>query len=238
MRADFSLNKEIGHNPRLGNDMKKVREMAYPAFEGAERIYNLVSSFLGLIRDLVKTLYLVVIQVWTRLFYIEREPSSSISIWARLDIIPRSPKHERHRLRLGKKSLIEVSSIICTWHGDVIIEDGSHLGAGDIVIGPVIIGENSACGQHCFISGMSHQYEDDSTNFLEQGHKIDEVVIGKNVWIGSNSVVLPGVKIGDNSVVAAGSTVVSNVPAYTVVAGEPACAIKKYDFQTKLWARV
>lgn len=218
--------------------MKKVHDIAYPAIEGAERIYNLVSSLFGLTRDLVKTLYLACIQIWTRLFYIERETSSSISIWARLDVIPRASKHERHRLRLGKKSLIEVSSIICTWHGDVIIEDGTNIGAGNVVIGPVVFGENVATGQHCFISGMSHQYNDISMNILKQGHKIDEVVIGKNVWVGSNSVVLPGVKIGDNSVVAAGSTVVSNVPAYTVVAGKPACVIKKYDFQTKQWLRI
>ena len=50
--------------------------------------------------------------------------------------------------------------------------------------------------------------------------------------------ILPGVKIGDNSVIGAGSTITEDVPAYSVVAGNPAKAIKKYDSETKLWKRV
>ena len=51
--------------------------------------------------------------------------------------------------------------------------------------------------------------------------------IGKNVWIGSNSTILPGVTIGDNSVVAAGAVVTKNVEANTIVGGVPAKIIKK-----------
>lgn len=218
--------------------MKKMHDTAYPALKGAERIYKPALPFFGLARDLVKTVYLTAIQVLTRLFYIEREASSSISFSARLDVIPRAPHHERHRLRMGKKTLIEVRSIICTWHGDVIMEDGASVGAGDIVIGPVWLGENTSCGQHCFISGESHLYKNNSVGFLKQGYKIEEVVIGKNVWIGSNVVILPGVKIGEHSVIGAGSTVVDNIPAYTVVAGNPARIIKRYDFQKKQWLGV
>jgi acetyltransferase-like isoleucine patch superfamily enzyme len=90
----------------------------------------------------------------------------------------------------------------------------------------------------CFISGRSHCYTDVSVNFCKQDSKIDAVVIGKNVRIGSNSVVLPGVKIGDNSVIGAGSTVVKDVPPYTVTAGKPAKVIKQYDSQARQRLRV
>lgn len=53
------------------------------------------------------------------------------------------------------------------------------------------------------------------------------VVIGKNVWIGSNATILPGVTIGDNSVVAAGAVVTKDVSENTVVAGVRAKFIKK-----------
>lgn len=53
------------------------------------------------------------------------------------------------------------------------------------------------------------------------------VVIGKNVWIGSNATILPGVTIGDNSVVAAGAVVTKDVPENIVVAGVPAKFMKK-----------
>jgi len=55
------------------------------------------------------------------------------------------------------------------------------------------------------------------------------VIIGHNVWIGMNSIVLKGVTIGDNAVVAAGSIVTKDVTANTIVGGNPAKVIKKID---------
>ncbi len=54
-----------------------------------------------------------------------------------------------------------------------------------------------------------------------------DVIIGNNVWLGSSVKVLKGVTIGDNSVVGAGSIVTKDVPANTLVAGNPAREIKK-----------
>lgn len=53
------------------------------------------------------------------------------------------------------------------------------------------------------------------------------VVIGDDVWIGANAIILPGVTIGDFSVVAAGSVVVKDVPSGVLVAGNPATIKKK-----------
>jgi acetyltransferase-like isoleucine patch superfamily enzyme len=53
------------------------------------------------------------------------------------------------------------------------------------------------------------------------------VVIEDSVWIGANTIVLPGVRIGRGSVVAAGSVVVKDVPPMAVVAGNPARVIKQ-----------
>ena len=52
------------------------------------------------------------------------------------------------------------------------------------------------------------------------------IVLGKNVWVGSNATVLQGVTIGDNAVVAAGAVVTKDVPANAVVGGVPAKFIK------------
>jgi maltose O-acetyltransferase len=50
--------------------------------------------------------------------------------------------------------------------------------------------------------------------------------IGNDVWISGSSVILPGITIGDNSIVAAGSVVKKDVPANTIVAGNPAKILK------------
>jgi len=218
--------------------MKSAQNITYPVYNYAGGICAVVKSVLGLTRDILKSIYVGIIQVLTRLAYIEREFPSSISLWARLDVIPRAQHHERHRLSIGRNTLIESLCALCTWHGDVILEDGASIGIGSIVMGPVLIGKGSACSQNCFISGQSHHYEDISKNFLRQGIETEQVVIGKNVWIGANSVILPGLKIGDNSVIGAGSTIIEDVPAYSVVAGNPAKIIKQYDSKTKQWKRV
>jgi len=54
-----------------------------------------------------------------------------------------------------------------------------------------------------------------------------DVIVGKNVWLGINSIILKGVKIGDNTVIGAGSVVTSDIPANCVAAGNPAKVLKE-----------
>lgn len=53
-----------------------------------------------------------------------------------------------------------------------------------------------------------------------------DVVISKNVWIGQNSIVMPGVTIGDHSVIGANSVVTKDIPAKVIAVGSPAKVIK------------
>ena len=54
-----------------------------------------------------------------------------------------------------------------------------------------------------------------------------DTVIGNDVWIGQNAVILPGVHIGDGAIIGANSVVGRNIEPYTVVAGNPARQIRK-----------
>ena len=53
------------------------------------------------------------------------------------------------------------------------------------------------------------------------------VIIGNNVWIGGNVVVVPGVTIGDNTIIGAGSVVTHDIPSGVVAAGNPCRVIRK-----------
>nr|WP_252731254.1 CatB-related O-acetyltransferase [Lentibacter algarum] len=54
-----------------------------------------------------------------------------------------------------------------------------------------------------------------------------DTVIGNDVWIGTGAMIMPGAQLGDGVIVAAGAVVAGNVPAYTIVAGNPARHIRQ-----------
>lgn len=89
--------------------------------------------------------------------------------------------------------------------------------------GGINIGDGTMIGMNVTIATLNHGLPLETRNVTYPS----PVIIGDNVWIGSNATILPGVTIGDNSVVAAGAVVTKDVPANTVVAGVPAKELKK-----------
>ncbi len=109
-------------------------------------------------------------------------------------------------------------------------------------------GKNIHIGKNVFIN-MGCKFQDQGGIFIEDGALIGHNVvlatlnhaaspkdlgsmipapirIGKNVWVGANAVILPGVTIGDGAIVAAGAVVNRDVPENTVVGGVPAKVIR------------
>ena len=102
----------------------------------------------------------------------------------------------------------------------------TRIGIHCTVIGPVCIGHHVNLAQGITVTALNHNFEDTSKRIDEQGISTKPVVIGDDVWIGANAVILPGVKIGTHSIVAAGAVVTKDVPKYSLVAGVPAKVIK------------
>ena len=70
-------------------------------------------------------------------------------------------------------------------------------------------------------------WEENAPPHLDQLPRKGDTVIGNDVWIGRESVILPGVHIGDGAIVAACSVVTRDVEPYAVVGGDPARFLKK-----------
>ena len=88
--------------------------------------------------------------------------------------------------------------------------------------GGIFIDDGSLIGHNVVIATLNHDF-----NPLNRANITPKPVhIGKNVWIGSNSTILPGVAIGDGAIVAAGSVVTKDVAENTIVGGVPAKFIK------------
>lgn len=67
---------------------------------------------------------------------------------------------------------------------------------------------------------------EDIMSMFEQAKLKGDTVIGNDVWIGMNSLIMPGVNIGNGAIIGAGSIVTRNVPAYAIVGGNPAAEIR------------
>ena len=89
--------------------------------------------------------------------------------------------------------------------------------------GGVIIGDGCQIGHNVVFATLNHGLppEERQTTYPAP------IVLGRNVWVGSNATILPGVTIGDNAVVGAGAVVTKDVPPYTIVGGVPAKEIRK-----------
>ena len=79
------------------------------------------------------------------------------------------------------------------------------------------------------VTFVLHSAPNDSRIRPHVQERIGMVTVGRDAWIGTGVVILPNIEIGEGAVVASNSVVTKNVPAYTVVGGIPAKAIKTVE---------
>ena len=136
------------------------------------------------------------------------------------------------KFSLGTKSVIESYCCINNAVGDVLIGNHTRIGIHNTIIGPVTIGNHVNLAQGITVTALNHNFKDTTLRIDEQGISTNPVVIGDDVWIGANAVILPGVTIGRHVVVAAGAVVTKDVPDNCVVGGVPAKVLKDLHLQT------
>ena len=88
--------------------------------------------------------------------------------------------------------------------------------------GEIEIGRGVMLGPNVVIRASNHATSQIELPIWEQGQTGGRIVIGDDVWIGANAVIVPNVTIGSHVIVAAGAVVTRDVPDYAVVAGVPA----------------
>ena len=168
------------------------------------------------------------LQFW----YMKKGKKSVIYRSVRKDIVP------SHVFSMGSYSVIEDYAIVNNAVGDIRIGNHTRIGLGNTIIGPVTIGNKVNLAQNVVISGLNHSFEDAGMAIADQGVHTAPVVIEDDVWIGANSVILPGTMIGEHVVIGAGSVVTKDVPAYSLAVGNPASVVKQYDIENKQWIRI
>lgn len=98
---------------------------------------------------------------------------------------------------------------------NAVVEINCVLHTGTVISG------NNMMGHNVSIFSQNHKYNSQTHSF--SGYtEVLPVVIGEYSWIGQGVTILPGVKVGDHSIIGTGAVVAKDVPAGTMVAGNPA----------------
>ena len=104
---------------------------------------------------------------------------------------------------------------------DVFINSGCHFQDQ----GGIEIGNGCLIGHNVVLATINH-------DLYPENNRVNHyapIKLGKSVWVGSNSTILPGVTVGDWAVIAAGAVVTHDVPPLTIVGGVPAKVIRDID---------
>lgn len=110
---------------------------------------------------------------------------------------------------------------------DFVADAYSYVGPGCLINSGVEIGRYTMIGPHVKIVGNDHVINKSGIPVIFAGRPIfKKTIIGSDVWIGANAVVICGVKIGNGAVVAAGAVVTNDVEPYSIVGGVPARFIR------------
>ncbi len=117
------------------------------------------------------------------------------------------------------------------------VDYGSHISIGArtfanfglvaLDVAPITIGADVQIGTNVQLLTPTHPI--DPVQRRDKWEAAEPITIGDNVWLGSGTIVLPGVTIGENTVVGAGSVVTRDLPANVVAVGNPARVIRSIN---------
>ncbi|MFP5225630.1 MAG: acyltransferase [Actinomycetota bacterium] len=152
---------------------------------------------------------------------------STIHPYCRIEVITQNP-HLHGPEIANQDARIEI--------GDrVVINAFTHIGAMSLIR----LGDDVGIASGVCIEDHQYEYHQatDDKPLKQQGFRIAPVIIEDGVMIGEHVTVLPGVRIGRNSWIGANSVVTKDVPPYSIAVGVPAKVIRQRDAATGGWNR-
>jgi len=143
-------------------------------------------------------------------------------------ILKGSPPGEAGCVVIGDDVVIKKGAYITSSLGKISI--GSHCHIGHNVWlggkGEISIGDNTMISINTVVVSSNHDYSQISLPYHKNREISKPITIGRDVWIGANCTILPGVRIGDGAVVGAGSLINSDVAENALVVGNPQRVVK------------
>jgi carbonic anhydrase/acetyltransferase-like protein (isoleucine patch superfamily) len=127
-------------------------------------------------------------------------------------------------LRMGDRSFIAGGAIVRNIQ--LIMGTDCSINSYAVLSGKVTLGDGVRIASHASIYGFNHGHASIEEPIFCQPATSTGIHIGDDVWIGAHAVILDGVQVGSHSIIAAGAIVTKDVPAYSIVGGNPAKIIR------------
>lgn len=127
--------------------------------------------------------------------------------------------------RLGERFEVE-PDFRCDYGCNIFAGESLFMNFGCVVldVAPVVLGANAFLGPGVHLYTATHPIDP-----VERASGVEHarpITIGDDVWIGGHATICPGVRIGDAAIIGAGAVVTRDVPAGTIVAGNPARVLR------------
>jgi acetyltransferase-like isoleucine patch superfamily enzyme len=146
-----------------------------------------------------------------------------------------------HSSSLREYAWLNVATEDPTGEPTIVLDENCHIGFGSIISAKnrIHLERDVLVGQMALLVDHNHAYEDITVPIIAQGITGGGTIrIGQGTWIGHGACIIcprGELTIGRNCVVAANSVVMQNVPANSVVGGNPATIIRQYDPEKRSW---
>lgn len=146
---------------------------------------------------------------------------SPLGVWLR------RPVYSSLFKKCGKGLMIK-DAVVVKHHENIVIGKNCEINEFCFINGKggIFIGNNVLISPGVKIVSFNYQHKRDKP-IRVQPYVLRKVVVEDDVWLASNTIVVPGTRIGKGSVIGAGSVVTKDIPAYSIAVGNPAKVIKK-----------
>ncbi|MGF1590399.1 MAG: acyltransferase [Pleurocapsa sp.] len=150
-----------------------------------------------------------------------------VTSWANSTVMNENHLWLKNQLKHCGKGVHFQGSIKIICPEKVVLDDNVIIGNNSYLDGRggITIGQNTHISRNFVVHSSSHDYQGSCLPY-DETYILKPITIGRNVWVGTNVVLIPGITIEDGAIIGAGTTVTKSIPELAIVGNQATRIIK------------